>query len=54
MCFVVSIWNPSKDAHVTTNIRAAGAALHHHYALAGLALNPSGILEVAPQFHRSI
>lgn len=37
-----------------TNSRTAGAALHHHYALPGLVLTPSGVLEVAPQFHRSI
>lgn len=33
---------------------AAGSVLHYHYALAGLALTPARVLEVAPQFHRSI
>lgn len=33
---------------------AAGTALQPHYALAGLALTPSPVLEIAPQFLRSI
>jgi len=33
---------------------AAGMALHLHYALTGLVVTPSGVPEIAPQFHRSI
>lgn len=37
-----------------TVCHAAATALHHHYALAGLALTPVRMPEVAPHFHRSI